>query len=162
MLKLGDLNLEGKSYDKIMIATDGSKQVEKAVKAAVELARLTGARLYAVHVIASTGYTPRNFGWEESLREILEAEAKRAVTFVEEAGKASGIEVESVILDGHPADRIMGFAEQEDMDLIVMGTLGRTGLDRFLLGSVAEKIVRHSKTPVMVVKGETANEEPVF
>jgi nucleotide-binding universal stress UspA family protein len=154
--------LEGKSYDKIMIATDGSKQVEKAVKAAVELARLTGARLYAVYVIASTGYTPRNFGWEESLREILEAEAKRAVTFVEEAGKASGIEVESVILDGHPADRIMGFAEQEDMDLIVMGTLGRTGLDRFLLGSVAEKIVRHSKTPVMVVKGETANEEPVF
>ena len=154
--------MEGKSYDKIMIATDGSKQVEKAVKAAVELARLTGARLYAVHVIASTGYTPRNFGWEESLREILEAEAKRAVTFVEEAGKASGIEVESVILDGHPADRIMGFAEQEDMDLIVMGTLGRTGLDRFLLGSVAEKIVRHSKTPVMVVKGETANEEPVF
>lgn len=154
--------MEGKSYDKIMIATDGSKQVEKAVKAAVELARLTGARLYAVYVIASTGYTPRNFGWEESLREILEAEAKRAVTFVEEAGKASGIEVESVILDGHPADRIMGFAEQEDMDLIVMGTLGRTGLDRFLLGSVAEKIVRHSKTPVMVVKGETANEEPVF
>lgn len=145
-----------KSYDKIMIATDGSKQVEKAVKAAVELARLTGARLYAVYVIASTGYTPRNFGWEESLREILEAEAKRAVTFVEEAGKTSGIEVESVILDGHPADRIIGFAEQEDMDLIVMGTLGRTGLDRFLLGSVAEKIVRHSKTPVMVVKGETA------
>jgi nucleotide-binding universal stress UspA family protein len=159
---LGDLILEGKSYDKIMIATDGSKQVEKAVKSAVELARLTGARLYAVYVIASTGYTPRNFGWEESLREILEAEAKRAVTFVEEAGKNSGIEVESVILDGHPADRIMGFAEQEDMDLIVMGTLGRTGLDRFLLGSVAEKIVRHSKTPVMVVKGETANEEPVL
>lgn len=154
--------MEGKSYDKIMIATDGSKQVEKAVKAAVELARLTGARLYAVYVIASTGYTPRNFGWEESLREILEAEAKRAVTFVEEAGKNSGIEVESVILDGHPADRVMEFAEQEGIDLIVMGTLGRTGLDRFLLGSIAEKVVRHSKTPVMVVKGETANEEPVL
>ncbi|HII92732.1 MAG TPA: universal stress protein [Methanosarcina sp.] len=145
-----------------MIATDGSKQVEKAVKSAVELARLTGARLYAVYVIASTGYTPRNFGWEESLREILEAEAKRAVTFVEEAGKNSGIEVESVILDGHPADRVMEFAEQEGIDLIVMGTLGRTGLDRFLLGSIAEKVVRHSKTPVMVVKGETANEEPVL
>jgi nucleotide-binding universal stress UspA family protein len=159
---LGDLILEGKSYDKIMIATDGSKQVEKAVKSAVELARLTGARLYAVYVIASTGYTPRNFGWEESLREILEAEAKRAVTFVEEAGKNSGIEVESVILDGHPADRVMEFAEQEGIDLIVMGTLGRTGLDRFLLGSIAEKVVRHSKTPVMVVKGETANEEPVL
>jgi len=150
--------LEDKSYDKIMIATDGSKQVEKAVEAAVQLAKITGARLYAVYVIASAGYTPRNFGWEESLREILEAEAKKAVTFVEEAGKVSGVKVEPVILEGHPADRIMKFAEQEDMDLIVMGTLGRTGLDRFLLGSIAENVVRHSKTPVMVVKGEAEKE----
>lgn len=150
--------MEDKSYDKIMIATDGSKQVEKAVEAAVQLAKITGARLYAVYVIASAGYTPRNFGWEESLREILEAEAKKAVTFVEEAGKVSGVKVEPVILEGHPADRIMKFAEQEDMDLIVMGTLGRTGLDRFLLGSIAENVVRHSKTPVMVVKGEAETE----
>jgi len=147
--------LEGKNYEKIMIATDGSRQVEKAVEAAIELAKLTGARLYAVYVIASAGYTPRNFGWEESLRKILEAEAKKAVTFVEDAGRASDVKVESVILDGHPADRIMEFAEQEGMDLIVMGTLGRTGLDRFLLGSIAEKVVRHSKIPVMVVKGKT-------
>jgi len=147
--------LESKSYDKIMIATDGSRQVEKAIEAAIQLAKFTGARLYAVYVIASTGYTPRNFGWEESLREILEAEAKKAVAFVEEAGKGSGVNVEPVILEGHPANRIMEFAEQEDMDLIVMGTLGRTGFDRFLLGSVAENVVRHSKTPVMVVKGET-------
>lgn len=146
--------MEGKSYDKIMIATDGSKQVEKAIEAAVQLAKITGARLYTVYVIASAGYTPRNFGWQESLREILEAEAKKAVTFVEEAGKVSGVKVEPVILEGHPADRIIKFAEQEDMDLIVMGTLGRTGLDRFLLGSIAENVVRHSKTPVMVVKGE--------
>lgn len=150
--------MEDKSYDKIMIATDGSKQVEKAVEAAVQLAKITGARLYAVYVIASAGYTPRNFGWEESLREILEAEAKKAVTFVEEAGKVSGVKVEPVILEGHPADRIMKFAEQEDMDLIVMGTLGRTGLDRFLLGSIAENVVRHSKTPVMVLKGEAEKE----
>jgi len=155
---LGDFILEGKSYDKIMIATDGSKQVEKAVEAAVQLAKFTGARLYAVYVIASAGYTPRNFGWEESLREILNAEAKKAVTFVEEAGKTLGVKVEPVILEGHPANRIMEFAEQEDMDLIVMGSLGRTGLDRFLLGSIAENVVRHSKTPVMVVKGEAEKE----
>jgi len=147
--------LEGKSYEKIMIATDGSKQVEKAIKAGIELAKLTGARLYAVYVIASTGYSPRDFGWEESLREFLEAEAKKAVSYIEGIGKISGVKVESVILEGHPADEILEFAEQEGMDFIVMGTLGRTGLDRFLLGSVAEKVVRHSKIPVMVVKGET-------
>ena len=156
MLKLGDFNVEGKSYQKIMIATDGSKQVEKAIDAGIKLAKLTGAKLYAVYVIASIGYSPRDFGWEESLREFLEDEAKKAVTFVEETGKLSGIKVESVILEGHPADEILKFAEQESMDFIVMGTLGRTGLDRFLMGSVAEKVVRHSKIPVMVVKGEAA------
>lgn len=146
--------MEGKNYEKIMIATDGSRQAERAIEAGIELAKLTGARLYAVYIIASAGYSPRDFGWEESLRKILEAEAKKAVTFVEEAGKASGIKVEPVILEGHPADKIMEFSEQEGMDLIVMGTLGRTGLDRFLLGSIAEKVTRHSKIPVMVVKGE--------
>jgi nucleotide-binding universal stress UspA family protein len=155
VLKLGDFNLEGKNYQKIMIATDGSRQVEKAIKAGIDLAKLTGARLYAVYVISSAGYSPRDFGWEESLRELLEAEAKKAVTFVKEIGKVSGIEIESVILEGHPADEILEFAEQEGMDFIVMGTLGRTGLERFLLGSIAERVVRHSRIPVMVVKGET-------
>ena len=88
------------------------------------------------------------------MRESLELEAKKAINFVEDAGRAAGIEVEPVILEGHPADKILEFSEQESVDLIVMGTLGRTGLDRFLLGSVAEKVIRHSKIPVMVVKGE--------
>ncbi len=159
MLNLGDLNMEGKTYKKIMIATDGSEQVKKAIDAGIELAKLTGATLYAAYVIVPAGYTQKDFGWDRTLREFLETEAKKAVTFVEETGKASGIRVEPVFLEGHPADRILDFAEQEDMDLIVMGTLGRTGIDRFLLGSVAEKVVRHSKIPVMVVKGEAEKED---
>jgi nucleotide-binding universal stress UspA family protein len=147
--------MEGGSYEKIMIATDGSRQVGKAIEAGIELAKLTGAKLYAVYVIAQAGYSPRDFGWEDSLRKFLEAEARKAVTFVEETGKASGIRVEPVILEGHPAHKILEFAEQEGMDLIVMGTLGRSGLERFLMGSIAEKVVKHSKIPVMVVKGET-------
>lgn len=147
--------MEVKSYTKMMIATDGSRHVRKAIDAGIQLAKLAGAKLYAVYVIVPSGYTPRDFGWEESLREFLESEAKKAVTFVEDAGRAAGVEVEPVILEGHPADKVLEFAEQEGMDLIVMGTLGRTGLDRFLLGSVAEKVIRHSKIPVMVVKGES-------
>jgi len=156
LLESGDFNVESKSYEKIMVATDGSRQVRKAIDAGIELARLTGAKLYAVYVIVTAGYSPRDLGWEDSLREFLEAEAKKAVTFVEDTGKAAGIEVEPVILEGHPADKILEFGEQEGIDLIIMGTLGRTGLERFLLGSVAEKVVRHSKIPVMIVKGETA------
>jgi nucleotide-binding universal stress UspA family protein len=148
--------VENINYEKIMIATDGSKQVEKAIESGIELAKLTGAKLYAVYVIAPTIYSSRDFGWEKSLREFLEAEAKKAFTYVEETGKASGIKVEPVTLQGHPADKILEFAEQEGIDLILMGTLGRTGLDRFLLGSVAEKVVRYSKIPVMIIKGETS------
>ena len=61
-----------------------------------------------------------------------------------------------MLLEGHPADEIVKFAEQNDIEMIVMGTLGKTGLDRFLLGSVAENVVRHSKIPVLVVRGENS------
>ena len=62
-----------------------------------------------------------------------------------------GVEVESVILEGNPANEIVNFAEKNDIELIVTGTLGKTGITKFLLGSVAENVVRHSKKPVLVV-----------
>jgi nucleotide-binding universal stress UspA family protein len=146
--------VEGKKYEKIMVATDGSKAVRKAIETGIELARLSGAKLYAVYVIVPSGYSPRDFGWEKSLREFLQEEGDKAVAFVEDAGKTAGIKVEPVTLEGHPAEKILEFAEQEGIDIIVMGTLGKTGLERFLLGSVAENVVRHSKIPVLVVKDE--------
>lgn len=150
--------MEGKnivrSYKKIMVATDGSNQVRKAIEAGIELAKLSGAMLYAVYVIVPAGFSPRDFGWEKALRDYLKAEGEKAIAFVEDAGKAADVEVKPVILEGDAADRILEFAESESIDLIIMGTLGKTGLERFLLGSVAEKVVRHSKIPVMVVKGE--------
>ena len=70
--------------------------------------------------------------------------------------KLKTLTVESVILEGNPADEIVKFAEENDIDLIVMGTLGKTGIQRFLLGSVTENVIRHSKKPVLVIRGETA------
>jgi len=60
--------------------------------------------------------------------------------------------VKSVLLIGRPAEEIIDYAEKNDIDLIVMGTLGLTGVKRFLIGSVAENVVRHSKVPVLVVR----------
>jgi nucleotide-binding universal stress UspA family protein len=57
-------------------------------------------------------------------------------------------------VEGHPAEEILKLSENIPADLIVMGTLGKRGLDRFLLGSVAEKVSRTSKVPVMIVRGE--------
>ncbi|MCC4768666.1 universal stress protein [Methanosarcina sp. DH2] len=146
-------------YRKIMVATDGSEPVKKAVDTAVEIARLSGAKLYAVYVVASGGYTvghPRDIGWERAMKEHLSAEGKEATAYVENVGNAAAVEVESIFLEGSPANEIVDFAEKNDIDLIVMGTLGRTGLQKILLGSVAQNVVRHSRKAVLVVKGVEA------
>src|SRR5665647_817039 len=66
--------------------------------------------------------------------------------------RTKGVNVESVLLDGNPSDELIRYAEEEKMDIVIKGTLGKTELDRFLLGSVAGNLVRHSKVPVMVVR----------
>ena len=148
-------------YRKIMIATDGSESVRKAVETAVEFAKLSGAKLYAVYVIASGKSLrpyPKDVGWERATLEHFRAEGREATAYVENSGKTANVEVESVILEGNPAHEIVDFAEKNDIDLIIMGTLGRTGIQKFLLGSVAENVVRHSIKSVLVVRGETVEE----
>jgi nucleotide-binding universal stress UspA family protein len=147
-----------KTDNKIMIATDGSTQVRKAVEAGIDIAKLVGAKLYAVYVLVPTTHTIREAGWEKVAMEHLVDEGRKATGFVEDTAKAEGLEVESIFLKGHPADEILKFAERSGVEMIVMGTFGKTGLDRFLLGSVAENVVRHSKVPVLVVRGENSEE----
>lgn len=144
------------TYKRIMVATDGSKPARKAIETGIDIAKLSGAKIYAVYVVVPTTHSARDFGWEKAAMEHFRNEGKRATGFVEETAKVAGIEVESVLLEGHPADEIVKFAEQNDIEMIVMGTLGKTGLDRFLLGSVAENVVRHSKISVLVVRGENS------
>lgn len=153
--------MESTIFRKIMIATDGSEEVKKAVNTAIEIAELTTAKLYAVHVISMGFYSmtlPTDKDRNKAFQQRIESEGKEATAFVENAGKTANVEVESAILRGSPAEEILGFAERNDIDLIVMGTLGRTGIKGYLIGSVAEKVVRHSKKPVLVVRGETSGE----
>ena len=75
-----------------------------------------------------------------------------AIAYVERLGKEAGVKVEPVFLRGIPAEEILDYAEENDIDLIVMGTQGLTGVKRFLIGSVAENVLRHSKVPVMIVR----------
>lgn len=88
----------------------------------------------------------------ERMYEALRKEGCKAVSYINEIGELKNVNVETVLLEGHPADELIRFAEEEKMDIIVMGMIGRTGLDRLILGSVAEKVIRHSKVPVMVIK----------
>ena len=141
-------------YRNIVIATDGSENTQKAVSYGIEIAKLSGATIHALYVVDTSSFSsiPMDAGWEE-MYEILRKEGEKAVFDVKERGEADGVEVRGVLWEGHPSTEIINFAENNDIDLIVMGTLGKTGLDRFLLGSVAEKVVRNSKVPVLVVRG---------
>jgi nucleotide-binding universal stress UspA family protein len=96
---------------------------------------------------------PKNAELEKAFLNYFRTEGKEATSYVETSGKAENVEVEAVILEGSPVHEIVNFAEGNDIDLIVMGSHGRTAIERFLLGSVAENVVRHSKKAVLVVKG---------
>lgn len=149
--------MNGSIFSNIMVATDGSELGRKAVDPAIKIARLNKAKLYAVHVIAPgeisvTQHDPRDIEWKKSMREHLEAQGREATAYAETAGKIVNVVVEPVILEGNPADEIVDFAGKNDIDLIVMGTLGKTGIKRFLLGSVAENVIRHSRKPVLVIR----------
>lgn len=123
----------------------------------MEIARLSKGKAYALHIIDASGY-PSGRGdlkWTRLIEEQLKTFGLEITATVEEAAKAAGVEVEFVTLEGHPAEKILDFAEKNAVDMIVVGSLGRNNVERFLLGSVSEKVVRNAKVPVLVVHGKS-------
>lgn len=136
-------------YRKILLATDGSENAKSAACSGLEIARSAGAEVYAVYVAGiscCSPIMPESYDWE------IGKEGSEAVAEIEEMGKENGVTVNSVLLQGNPAQEILDFAEKNDIDMIVLGTQGKAGIDRFLLGGVAEKVVRHAKAEVLVVR----------
>ncbi|NPV62757.1 MAG: universal stress protein [Methanotrichaceae archaeon] len=144
-------------FEKILIATDGSEHSERAAKMAVEMAKLSGGTVTALYVAdtSRTSHLPDDM-LLYSIRGLLMNEGKEAISFIEKLASDSGVGFESAIVEGNPGEEIIGFAEKSGMSMIVMGSVGRTGLDKFLLGSVAEKVVRNSKVPVLTVPRESS------
>jgi nucleotide-binding universal stress UspA family protein len=144
--------MTSKLFRKILIATDGSEYTKKAVDHGIELANNNGAKLNAIYVVDTRAYSsiPLSAPMEYTYS-ILRQEGDIALKYVAERAEAAGLEVEGIIAEGHPAEEIIKYAEENSIDLIVMGTLGKSGLDRFLMGSVADKVIRNSKIPVIAV-----------
>jgi nucleotide-binding universal stress UspA family protein len=149
-------------FERILIATDGSKHSERAADAAVEMAGLYGSTIIALYVVdIGKEYAPLgdliskiSDNLIASIRSNLQDEGDRATKSVLDMAKKAGVPATSRVTEGYPAEDIVRIAEEEDVGLIVMGGMGATGLDRFLLGSVADKVVRSSRIPVLVVKKE--------
>jgi len=140
-------------FKKILIATDGSKRTKNAVDMGLKLAREQQAKVYAIYVVDTVTFTsiPMDVTWE-NMYQLLKDEGEDAVKIIKDG--ATDVEVETQVLEGNPAVEITKFASDNGVDLIVVGTLGKSGIDRILLGSTAEKIVRIAPCPVLVIKSE--------
>jgi len=147
-------------YKNILVATDGSKLSAKAVKAAVDMARDLGAKLtgfYVMHEFPSQVYTEgASFAKYVTPKQYLATEKERAAKVLEgverEAAKA-GVDVTTTASqDQSPFEAIIEAARKRKCDLIVMASHGRRGLSALLLGSETQKVLTHSKVPVLVVR----------
>jgi nucleotide-binding universal stress UspA family protein len=142
-----------KLFEKILIATDGSVKNQPAVRKGLELARECGSALYAIYVIDVTPITSAQA--EVLTDEVymkLKEEGEQAVEQVKRI--ADGVKVETLVLSGRSAQVITEFAVKNKVDLIVVGSQGKSGLKRLLLGSVAENIIRMADCMVLVVKSK--------
>lgn len=146
-------------YENILVPTDGSKTAEHAVDQAVDIASKYGSTVHVLYVV-DVDATSYSLGSEQVDRirqghlddmPEVEAEANEATHYVADAAAEHGLTVEEHIRVGEPARAIRKFVEENDMDLIVMGSHGRSGLSRVILGSVTEKVLRRTRLPVLVV-----------
>ena len=140
---------------KILFATDFSEGSKSALPYAVDMAKKYGARLYVVHVIydvaKTTGWYVPHISVEEVYKDLEKgARAELDKTFTDEMRGFT--DIEHVILKGNPYEELSKFAEANKVDLIVLATHGRTGLDRLLFGSTAEQVVRYAPCPVLSVR----------
>ncbi|WP_435100090.1 universal stress protein [Halarchaeum sp. P4] len=141
-------------YDRILVPTDGSPESERAIEEAIGLAELNDATVVALYVIDTRDYRSLPEAKWTALRSELEQEGKRAVETVAERAEEAGVSAETIIEDGTPHEVILERTRDGDCDAVVMATHGRSGIDRFLLGSVTERVVRQSSVPVLVVRAE--------
>ncbi|MXR42085.1 universal stress protein [Halobaculum sp. WSA2] len=138
-------------YDEILVPTDGSPAAAAAVEHAVTLADRFDARLHALYVVDATAYSAIEAG-TDIVAEALETEGEDAVDRIAEAADDAELPVVESVVSGTAYRSILEYADDNDIDMIVMGTHGRRGLDRYLLGSVTERVVRSANQPVLTVR----------
>lgn len=141
---------------KIMIATDGSEPGRQAGEVGINLAKLAGAEVTAIYVVDLARLTqlPGYItvpGIKDSLLELMGKEGEKATTEIEDMAKKAGVTCHKLVVGGDPAEELLRASKESGMDLLVMGSIGRTGISKILLGSVAEKVVRHAEVPVLLV-----------
>lgn len=147
-----------KKFTNILVPVDFSEHSLNAVRLAVEIARLFGSSITLIHV----GVVPHVYSTELGLggagplfSEMSQAVAAEQYHRLEKVAREEipeALKVDTLVREGFPPEEILGQVEAGKHDLVIMGTHGRTGLGRVLLGSVTERVVREIKVPIMVTR----------
>jgi nucleotide-binding universal stress UspA family protein len=149
-------------FKQILVAIDGSPTGNRGLKAAMELASSHAASLTVIHVVddmqsvsyvGDMGYVPA--GYVDKLLDDLRANGRKILAKAEGAARAAGVDVKALLVEsrgGSIADAILAQARKLRADTIVLGTHGRRGLRRALMGSDAEAVLRDSRVPVLLVR----------
>jgi nucleotide-binding universal stress UspA family protein len=139
-------------YDDILLATDGSDPADAAVDHGLSLATATGARVHALSLVDLGGV---GAGAEDApvleMRNYLQQAAEGAVEGVADRAEAAGVECVTEVREAEPVSGLLEYADEQGIDLLVVGTHGRRGVDRLLLGSTTERLLRRAERPVLAV-----------
>jgi nucleotide-binding universal stress UspA family protein len=144
-------------FGSIVVGTDGSSTAKEAVRQATDLAQGVGAKLHVVSAYEPVPEgrlqeerqeMPEDMQWMVNPREDVNNTLEEAANGIKEAG----VEVQTHAREGDPADAILDVAEEQGVDLIVVGNKGMTGAKRFLLGSVPNKVSHHAPCSVMIIR----------
>lgn len=141
-------------YKKILVPLDGSKVAEGVLPHAKSLAYSEGAELILLTVAANPAmdFVFSDPGLAESAVQEQEEKSKNYIIAIEDDLKSAGFRVSTLMRVGSVAETILGVAEEVQADVIAMSTHGRTGAARWLLGSIAERVVHNSKVPVLLIR----------
>jgi nucleotide-binding universal stress UspA family protein len=135
-------------YERILVPTDGSDGSAHVALQAIDLAKQYDATIHSVYVVSDDLLSRLDIKRHDAIEE----EGRRAVERVASMAHTHGVDTVTELREGDPADSILDYADEIEADLIVAGTHGRSGVERRLIGSVAERLVRHATCPVMTVR----------
>ncbi len=141
---------------RLLLAVDGSTYSDAAAAEAIAMTKQLGSRLTIITVVPSVSMSPMDIVSSQMQRDLIAEkemrEAERTVNKASEAAKSAGIHADSLIMGGKPPEAILQAAKEQQADLIVLGSHGKTGVEKLLMGSVAERVIVLAPCPVMVVK----------
>jgi nucleotide-binding universal stress UspA family protein len=136
-------------YDDVLLPTDGSGAAERAVEWGIALTTANDATLHSIYSVISSEMF--DFADVTDIGDALEQIGNQALNTIRERGERNDLTVETSLQRGAAAGTILSYAETNDVDMIVMGTHGRSGVTRYLIGSVTETVVRKAAVPVCCV-----------